>query len=110
MRLLIGLRPAQVDDQAIFRVRDGGDLDRRKLGPAEGAGETDQDQGPIAHASQALQTALDDASNVGREQRLLAMLGRADCAADSLQRFAHDEVTRRCRRILASRGLMRLGD
>jgi hypothetical protein len=33
---------------------------------------------------------------------LLAVLRRADRAADSFQRLAHDEVMRRCRRILTA--------
>ena len=100
--VLIGLRTAQVDDQAVFRVRNVGDFDRRKLGPAEGAGEPGQKKRTIAHASQAPRAPPDDAPDIGREQRLLAVLCRANGAADSFQRFAHDEVVRRRRRILAA--------
>src|ERR1039458_815350 len=82
MCLLIGLGPAKVDDQAVLRIGHIGDLDRRKLGPAKGAGEPGQKQRAIARASQAFRAPPDDAPDIGREQWLLAMLRRANCATD----------------------------
>ena len=48
--LLVGLRAAQVDDQAVLGEGEVGIVDRGKLRAAEGAGEADQNQRPVAEA------------------------------------------------------------
>ena len=50
--LLIGLRAAQVDDEAILGESEAGVVDRGKLRAAEGAGEADKNQGPVTKAQQ----------------------------------------------------------
>ena len=45
---LVGLRAAQLDDQAVGGEADIGDVERDELAAAEGAGEADQQQRPIA--------------------------------------------------------------
>jgi hypothetical protein len=48
--LLIGLRAAQVDDEAVLGEGEVGEVDRGELGAAEGACEANQNQGPVAEA------------------------------------------------------------
>ena len=101
-RLLISLGTAHVDNQAVLRTGDVGDLDRRKFGPTKGAGQPDENQRPIARTGKTLRTMRNDFANIGGEQWLLAMLRCADRAANSFQCFAHDEVMRRRLRILGA--------
>ena len=48
--LLVGLRAAQVDDEAVLGESEVGEVDRGKLRAAEGAGEANEHQGPVAEA------------------------------------------------------------
>jgi hypothetical protein len=48
--LLVGLRAAQVDDQAVLGEGEVGIVDCGKLRAAKGAGEADKDQRPVAEA------------------------------------------------------------
>ena len=48
--LLVGLRAAEIDNQAVLGEREVGQVDRGKLRAAEGAGEADKDQRPVAEA------------------------------------------------------------
>ena len=49
-RLLVGLRSAEVNDQAVLSKAEVGEVDRGKLGAAEGAGEADENERPVADA------------------------------------------------------------
>ena len=48
--LLVGLRAAQINDQAVLGEGEVGQVDRGKLRAAEGAGEADKNQRPVAEA------------------------------------------------------------
>ena len=48
--LLVGLRAAQVDDETVLGEREVGEVDRGELGAAEGAGEADENERPVAEA------------------------------------------------------------
>lgn len=48
--LLVGLRAAEINDQAVLGEGEVGQVDRGKLRAAEGAGEADKHQGPVAEA------------------------------------------------------------
>jgi hypothetical protein len=50
----------QVDDQTVLRIGHVGDLDRRKFGPAESAGEANKKKCAITPTPQAFRTMRDD--------------------------------------------------
>ncbi len=96
LALRIGLRAQDPDEQAFLGLLDMFHLDRRQLRPPESAGEADQQQGAIANADQAPGQGIDDSSQIAGEQGLLALLGGAVDAADTLERLAHAEVLHEC--------------
>jgi hypothetical protein len=93
--LLVGLRAAEINDQAVLGEREVGKVDRGKLRAAEGAGKAHQYQRPVALASEGLGAAGNDPADVAGQERGLAFLGGADRAANALEGLAHDEVMAR---------------
>ncbi len=66
-------------------VRRGGQIRSRQLRAAEGAGEAEQNQRPVAEASRASRAEGNDPANVAGQKRGLAFLGGADRAAMPLR-------------------------
>ena len=108
--LLVGLRAAQVNDQTVLGEGEVGKFDRGQLRAAEGAGEADQNEFPVAEARERLGARGNDPANVGGSKRSLTLLGVADRAADAFEGLAHDEVMARRGRLFKSRCLVGLGD
>jgi len=86
---------AEVDDQAFLGEGEVGEVDRGQFRAAEGAGEADENERPVAEAQKRLRARGNDPANVTGQKRGLALLGRADRAADALEGFTHDEVMAR---------------
>ena len=58
--LLVGLRAAEINDEAVLGEGEVGKVDRGKLRAAEGAGEADKNQRPVTEAQQRLRAAGND--------------------------------------------------
>ncbi len=108
--LLVGLRPAQVDDEAVLGEGEVGAFDRGELRAAKGDGEAHQNERPVAEAQKRLRARGDDPADVAGQKRSLAFLGGADRAADPLEGLAHDKMVARRGRLFKSCRLVSLGD
>ena len=95
---LVGLGDGKFDDHSFRGELQVGYLDARQLGAAEGARETDQRERPVTQAEHVFPAHANDAADVLRQQRGLAVLRSPDGPADSFQCLADAEVIGRGRR------------
>src|SRR6516164_4629550 len=85
--LLIGLGAPNRDPETVIGELDVIDVQRHKLGSAEGAAETQREQRAVAEALElAGRGGLDHIAGDFRDRRRLALWGRTDRAANAAQR------------------------
>ena len=86
--LLVGLRPAQVNDDSVRGEGQIRDFDGRELRPSEGASKAHEDQRTVPGPEETVGAVFDDPADVGGEQWVFTFLPGADGAANSLQCLA----------------------
>ena len=96
LAFLVGLRTAQLHDQAVGAEGHIGDIEQHQSRTAEGAGEADEQQCPIPHAYQGgRRKRLDHRPHLGGDGRVLLVWRRAERASDALEDQPHLGVRRR---------------
>ena len=98
---LVGLRLAEPHDESVRRRFQILDAQRGQFRPAKAARKARQQQCPITHPLETLWQFRNDALEIGRQQRLLSLLGRSLLALDSLPDFTHNCILHRRGRRLA---------